>query len=157
VGQTVTPESILEFANDYRRELEVDALDLYRLLRGPCEERLEEISYQKNRAAITPKYLWHQKTLQATEALAYAFYFEHGRPIDGDESEFRKHLSGLWPDYAPPRTIAFGSGANDIELDDYQLELPLGSNDHKVILAVLRAKFPAYASWLQDWLFDEER
>lgn len=76
------------------------------------------------------------------------------RPIDGDESKFKETILSLWPDYAPPMAMSFGSGGT-VELDDYVLELPLQDLDRDVILAILRAKFPEFADWLHQWLLSQ--
>lgn len=78
----MTSDEIIEFANKYTRKDEVDAVDIYHSTRGPCVERLHNaLDVEPAQNYENPEHLDDRKMLQATEALAYVFYFEHGRPI----------------------------------------------------------------------------
>lgn len=143
-------EDILEFANHHQREQEVEAVEMYRQWRRTSEERLHE-GLASGEPAETSQQIYDLKMLQATEALAYVFYLEHGRPIDGDESDFNGIILDFWPDYAAPAAMGFGAGPS-AELDDYTLELPLRGSDCDLILAMLRVKFPLVYHMLGEWL-----
>ncbi|WP_168254568.1 hypothetical protein [Rhizobium leguminosarum] len=141
------PYSILDIANSYDGSQQVKARELYRDVRSEAEA--EALVFIENPPTLEERetVLDVARLLCATEALAYAYYFQHWQSIDDSATGFKELIAEFWPDFSTPQSMGFGSGSGG-EPEDYKPTKPLGTFDNLIIMHSIRGKFPGFASWI---------